>query len=188
MGKEKTLCNRLVWMDLEMSGLDSERDVIIEICAVVTDLELNVIEEGPEIAIRRPPELFAKMDNWNQEHHSKSGLWDRVVNSTVDERAAEEQIIQFLSKHVGPKDSPLCGNSVWQDRRFIAKYMRKLDDFLHYRLIDVSSLKELARRWYPKVVDEAVKKKEAHRALQDIRDSIDELKYYRAKILLPSLP
>jgi len=183
MEKAKPVAQKLVWMDLEMTGLDSERDVIIEIAAIVTDLDLNIIEESPEIAIRRPPELFQTMDDWNKEHHTKSGLWDRVIKSEVSEAEAEKHIIAFISKHVGSKESPLCGNSVWQDRRFIAKYMRKLDDYLHYRLIDVSTLKELARRWNPSAFNSAPKKKETHRALQDIRDSIDEMKYYRTAYL-----
>jgi len=170
---------KLVWMDLEMTGLDSDRDVIIEMATLITDIDLNVIAEGPEIVIQRPQELFSSMDAWNQEHHSKSGLWAKVVTSTISQSEAEQQTINFLKQHMGPRESPLCGNSIWQDRRFIAKHMKDLDAYLHYRLVDVSTVKILGKIWYPSESDKTKDKKSSHRALDDIKESIEELKYYR---------
>jgi oligoribonuclease len=168
---------RLVWMDLEMTGLDPERDTIIEMATLVTDAELNVVAEGPELVIHQAAAMFDRMDDWNREHHTKSGLWAKVVASDITLAEAERQTLEFVAKHVGPRESPLCGNSVWQDRRFLVKYMRSLEAYLHYRLVDVSSVKELATRWYPGT--KFTKKKGAHRALDDIRESIDELRFYR---------
>ncbi len=173
---------KLVWMDLEMTGLDSDRDVIIEMATLITDRELHIIAEGPEIVIQRPPELFQTMDAWNQEHHSKSGLWQKVVTSTVTQDQAEQLTLNFIKQHTGLRESPLCGNSIWQDRRFIAKHMRQLDAFLHYRLIDVSTLKILGKIWNPAAVGATKEKKSSHRALDDIRESIEELKFYRAAL------
>jgi oligoribonuclease len=168
----------IVWMDLEMTGLDPDTDDIIEIASIVTDANLNIIAEGPELVIHLPNERFAKMDSWNQEHHSASGLWKKVVESEITLLDAESLTLDFLKKHVGSNVSPLAGSSVWQDRRFITKYMKQIDNYLHYRLIDVSSFKEMITRWYPNHPDK-LEKKNSHRALEDIRESINELKFYR---------
>ena len=181
-GKASDVINKptsnLVWIDLEMTGLNPETDAIIEIATLITDSQLNVIAEGPELAINQPPERFDKMDDWNREHHSKSGLWAKVLASTVTLAEAEQKTLDFIRMHCNPKESPLCGNSVWQDRRFIVRYMQQLDDYLHYRIVDVSTIKELASRWYPN--QKFKKPKGAHRALDDIRESLDELKFYRS--------
>jgi oligoribonuclease len=171
--------SKLVWMDLEMTGLDSDRDVIIEIATLITDIDLNVIAEGPEIVVQQPAQLFDTMDSWNRETHTKSGLWAKVVSSTISQSEAEKMTIEFLKQHMGPRESPLCGNSIWQDRRFIAKHMRELDAFLHYRLIDVSTVKLLGKIWFPKDFEKGPDKKSSHRALDDIKESIEELKAYR---------
>ena len=168
----------LVWMDLEMTGLDPREHVIIEIATLLTNANLEVIAEGPVLAIHQPEAELEKMDEWNQTHHNASGLVERVRASSVDMATAERQTLAFLREHVVEGGSPLCGNSVHQDRRFLRQYMRELDDFLHYRIIDVSTVKEIARRWNPAVADGFVKK-EAHLALDDIRESIQELQYYR---------
>lgn len=167
----------MVWMDCEMTGLDPDRDTIIEIATLVTDHELNVIAEGPEIVIRQPAALFDGMDDWNKEHHTKSGLWQKVVDSKVTLAEAEAQTLAFVKQHTGLKESPLCGNSIWQDRRFLVRYMKALEAYLHYRVVDVSTVKELASRWYPAA--KYSKKKGAHRAMDDIRESVEELRYYR---------
>ncbi len=167
----------LVWMDLEMTGLDPEVDEILEIATLVTDGELEIVAEGPELVIHQPPERFERMDDWNKEHHTKSGLWQRVLESKTTLAEAERLTLDFVKTHAGVRESPLCGNSIWQDRRFLVKYMQDLEAHLHYRLVDVSSVKELAARWYPGV--KAQKKKGAHRALGDIRESVEELKFYR---------
>ena len=180
--KKSDTPKKLVWMDLEMTGLDSDRDVIIEMATLITDLELNVIAEGPEIVIQRPKELFETMDSWNREHHTKSGLWDKVVSSEVTQDQAEKMTVNFLKKHIGPRESPLCGNSIWQDRRFIAKHMKALDSYLHYRLIDVSTVKLIGKIWYPSDTEQSKEKQSAHRALDDIKESIEELKQYRQLI------
>ena len=169
---------RLVWIDLEMTGLDPERDVIIEIASVVTDSELDVVAEGPVVAIAQPPERLDAMDEWNRTHHGASGLLERVRASRVAERDAEAATLGFLEQHVEKGAAPLCGNTIWQDRRFLARYMPELEGYLHYRNIDVSSIKELVRRWRPELMSGFVKKNE-HRALADIRESIAELAYYR---------
>lgn len=166
-------------MDLEMTGLDPERDLIIEMATLITDSDLNIIAEGPEIVIHRPANLFETMDDWNREQHTKSGLWAKVLESKISQIEAEQQTLSFLKQHIGPRESPLCGNSIWQDRRFIAKYMKDLDNYLHYRLIDVSTIKILGKLWYPKDMEKGIEKKSAHRALDDIRESIEELKLYR---------
>jgi oligoribonuclease len=177
--KKNGTTGRMIWMDLEMTGLDPERDTIIEIATLVTDTELNVVEEGPEIIIHQDPSWFEKMDDWNKEHHTKSGLWEKVVSSKISLEQAEKDTLAFIQKHSKTRESPLCGNSVWQDRRFLAKYMAGIDAHLHYRLVDVSTVKELAVRWYPGVKYD--KKKNAHRAMDDIRESLEELKFYRDK-------
>ncbi|GIX36395.1 MAG: oligoribonuclease [Lysobacteraceae bacterium] len=167
-----------VWIDLEMTGLDPTVDTIIEIATVVTDGELEVIAEGPEIAIHQPLERLEAMDDWNREQHTRSGLWQRVLESRIDLPTAEAMTLEFLRRHVKPGTSPLCGNTVCQDRRFIAPYMPQLDAFLHYRLLDVSTIKILARRWAPSIAA-GMQKQSAHTALADIRESIEELRYYR---------
>lgn len=177
---------KLVWMDLEMTGLDSDRDVIIEMATLITDIDLNVVAEGPEIVIQQPASLFATMDAWNQEHHTKSGLWEKVIKSTVSQQQAETLTLEFIKQHVGPRESPLCGNSIWQDRRFIAKHMKQLDAYLHYRLIDVSTLKLLGKMWRPKDMVTLIEKKSSHRALDDIKESIEELRSYRSLLFKSS--
>lgn len=170
----------LVWIDLEMSGLDPETCRILEIATIVTDAELRIVAEGPDIVVHQPDEVLDAMDDWCTKHHGDSGLTAQVRASTIDLAEAEAQTIAFLEQHTERGTSPLCGNSVWQDRRFIAKYMPRLDAFLHYRLVDVSTVKELVRRWYPSV--EPPPKAESHRALGDIRESIAELAYYRQHV------
>lgn len=172
----------LIWMDLEMTGLDPLRDVIIEMATIVTDSDLNVLAEGPVFAIATPEEQLAAMDEWNQTHHAASGLLDRVRRSRVSTLEAEAQTLAFIEKHAEQNTAPLCGNSVWQDRRFLARYMPTLEGYLHYRIVDVSTLKELARRWRPDLLD-AFAKENAHTALADIRESIAELKHYREHFL-----
>lgn len=177
--KKNGTAGRMIWMDLEMTGLDPDQDTIIEIATLVTDNNLEVIEEGPELVIQHDPSRFAKMDDWNKEHHTKSGLWEKVINSKVTLEQAEAETLAFIQKITGLRESPLCGNSVWQDRRFLLKYMPKIDAHLHYRLVDVSTVKELSVRWFPGVKFE--KKKNAHRAMDDIRESLEELKFYRER-------
>ena len=169
----------LVWIDLEMTGLAPERERIIEAAALVTDSELNVIAEGPNLVIHQSDELLAAMDEWNTKHHGESGLTERVRASTLSEAEAEEQLLAFLEEHCEVGQSPLCGNSVHQDRRFLHRYMPKVDAFLHYRLIDVSTVKELCRRWCPEAYAKRPNKVGNHRALDDIRESLEELRYYR---------
>lgn len=168
----------LVWIDMEMSGLDPDRDVVLEIAILITNAELEILEEGPQLIVHQEAGLFQKMDKWNQEHHTRSGLWKAVQESLIDIREAERQVMAFLSKHVAPKKSPLCGNSIAQDRMFLRRHMPAIHDFLHYRMIDVSTVKELARRWYP-AGPGAPLKSNNHRALDDIRESIAELRFYR---------
>ena len=168
----------LIWIDLEMTGLIPETDVIIEIATVVTDANLNVIEEGPSLAIHQSKELIDGMDEWNTSQHNRSGLVKRVMESKITVTEAESQTLEFLSKHVDSGVSPMCGNSICQDRRFLSNYMPNLEKFFHYRHIDVSTLKELAVRWKPDIISNSFKNSR-HLALSDIYDSIDELKYYR---------
>ena len=168
----------LIWIDLEMTGLIPETDVIIEIATVVTDANLNIIDEGPSLAISQNSELLDGMDEWNTNQHNRSGLVKRVKESTISVVDAENQTLDFVSKYVDPGVSPMCGNSISQDRRFLYNYMPNLEKFFHYRHIDVSTLKELAVRWKPEIVSSSFKKSR-HLALSDIYDSIDELKYYR---------
>lgn len=174
--------NNLIWIDLEMSGLDTTGDVIIEIATVVTDSELNTLAEGPVFAIHQSDDILNGMDEWNTKQHGNSGLTERVKNSTINEVEAERQTIEFLRQYVPANASPMCGNSICQDRRFLARCMPELEAFFHYRNLDVSSLKELAKRWAPEVF-KGFSKQSSHLALNDIRDSIDELKHYREHFL-----
>ena len=172
----------LVWIDLEMTGLDSRTDVIIEIATVVTAPDLRVLGEGPTLAIHQPESVLEQMDEWNQKHHSQSGLINAVRESNVTCTEAQARTLKFLKQHAVVGKSPMCGNSVCQDRRFLARLMPELEAFFHYRHLDVSTLKELAMRWQPALMDE-IAKISSHRALDDIRDSIEELKLYREKML-----
>ncbi|MFR0690995.1 oligoribonuclease [Enterobacterales bacterium AE_CKDN230030158-1A_HGKHYDSX7] len=168
----------LIWIDLEMTGLDPDKDVIIEMATIVTDSELNILEEGPVIAVHQSEELLAGMDEWNTRQHGQSGLTQRVRESTISAAEAEAMTIAFLEKWVPKRSSPICGNSICQDRRFLYRHMPKLEGYFHYRNLDVSTLKELAARWAPAVRD-GFKKGNTHLALDDIRESIAELRYYR---------
>ncbi|PDO83826.1 oligoribonuclease [Kosakonia pseudosacchari] len=170
--------NNLIWIDLEMTGLDPERDRIIEIATLVTDANLNILAEGPVIAVHQSDAQLALMDDWNVRTHTGSGLVERVKASQLDDRAAELATIAFLKEWVPAGKSPICGNSIGQDRRFLFKYMPELEGYFHYRYLDVSTLKELARRWKPEVL-EGLKKQNTHQALDDIRESVAELAYYR---------
>jgi oligoribonuclease len=174
--------NHLIWIDLEMTGLDPDRDKILEIATVVTDQDLNLLAIGPVLAISQPESVLAAMDAWNLKHHGESGLLERVRSIGVSEQEAEARTLEFLKLWVPAGASPMCGNSVCQDRRFLYRLMPELEAYFHYRNLDVSTLKELARRWAPKV-QEGFKKKNAHQALADILESIEELKYYRENFI-----
>jgi len=179
----KQSSDNLIWMDLEMTGLDADKEMIIEIASLVTDRELNIIEEGPCLAIHQSNEILNRMDEWNTKHHTASGLIQRVRESTLSEAAAEQRTLEFLKKHCPPQASPLCGNSITQDRRFLIKFMPDLHDFMHYRSIDVTSIKELVRRWYPNG-PKTPKKSQAHQASIDVRESLEELIFYRKHYFL----
>lgn len=170
--------NNLIWIDLEMTGLDPDTDVIIEIATIVTDANLNILAEGPTFAIHQPDSILDAMDEWNTNQHGKSGLTQRVKDSDISLLEAEQQTINFLENWVPKGKSPICGNSICQDRRFLVRGMPTLERYFHYRNLDVSTVKELARRWAPTVL-EGVKKSGAHLALDDIKDSISELQHYR---------
>lgn len=173
--------DNLIWVDLEMTGLDPDTDTVIEIATIVTDAELNILAEGPVRAIQCEPAMLNAMDEWNQTHHSASGLLERVKNSEHTMRDAERDTIAFLENWVGPGKSPMCGNSICQDRRFMARTMSELECYFHYRNIDVSTVKELVRRWQPDIAS-SFRKKNTHLALDDIRESIVELQVYREKV------
>jgi oligoribonuclease len=175
--------HNLIWIDLEMTGLMPETDRIIEMAVVVTDANLQHRVEGPVLVVHQSDEVLNGMDAWNKSTHSKSGLTERVRASSLSEAEVEAQMTAFLKEHVSAKTSPMCGNSICQDRRFLARYMPKLEAFFHYRNLDVSTLKELARRWAPQVMS-GFKKAQAHTALADIHESIDELVYYREHLLI----
>ncbi len=170
--------NNLIWIDLEMTGLDPDKDLIIEIATIVTDKDLAIVAQGPVFAVHQSDEALAAMDEWNQTHHGQSGLIDRVKASTVNDAQAEQETLAFLKQWVKAGESPMGGNSIGQDRRFLYRYMPELERFFHYRNIDVSTLKELAARWAPEL-KKGFKKTAAHVALDDIKESIEELKYYR---------
>ncbi len=170
--------NHLVWLDMEMTGLFPDTDRVIEIAMVVTDGELNVVSEAPTLVIHQPDSVLDAMDDWNKSTHGKSGLIERVKASALNEAEAEAQCLDFLMQYVPSRTSPMCGNSICQDRRFMARWMPKLEDYFHYRNIDVSTLKELARRWKPDMA-KGVKKHGKHEALADIYESIEEMKHYR---------
>ena len=174
--------NHLVWLDMEMTGLDPERDRIIEMAMIVTDNNLVTVAESPVWAVHQPDEVLEAMDDWNKNPHGKSGLIERVRASTLDEAAVEAAALAFMQEYVAKRISPMCGNSIGQDRRFMVRYMPGLEDWFHYRNIDVSTLKELCRRWTPEVA-KGFEKESAHTALADIRESIEELKYYREKFI-----
>ena len=173
----------LIWIDLEMTGLDTVKDVIIEIATVVTDKDLNILAEGPVVAIHQSDEILDGMDEWNTRQHGQSGLIDRVRNSGLSAADAEHQTIEFLQAWLSPKKSPMSGNSICQDRRFLAREMPALEDFFHYRNLDVSSIKELVTRWRPEIL-KGFRKKGRHLAMDDIYDSIAELAYYREHFIV----
>ncbi len=175
--------DNLIWIDLEMTGLDPASDRIIEVATIVTDKNLNELAVGPVLAVFQEISDLNAMDQWNTDQHTKSGLVERVKNSTIKESDAEKATIEFLEQYVPSNKSPMCGNSICQDRRFLARLMPQLEAYFHYRNLDVSSLKELAQRWYPSVA-KGFNKESKHLALDDIRDSIDELKYYREHLLI----
>ena len=175
--------DNLIWIDLEMTGLDTTTDRIIEIATIITDSQLQVLAEGPELAIHQSEAILGAMDEWNTRHHGESGLLARVRASRLDEAEAERETLAFLRQWVAPGASPMCGNSICQDRRFLARLMPELEAFFHYRNLDVSTLKELARRWYPEIAA-GLHKESRHLALADIRDSIDELRYYREHLFI----
>lgn len=174
--------DNLIWIDLEMTGLDTQADFIIEIATIITDKELEVLAEGPVLAIYQPDNVLDGMDEWNTRHHNSSGLVERVKQSKVDIRQAEEQTLSFLAEYVDKSCSPMCGNSICQDRRFMARLMPELEAYFSYRNLDVSSLKEMVRRWSPEIAS-GFTKESKHLALDDIRDSISELRYYREKAM-----
>ncbi len=180
--KEKNL----VWIDLEMTGLDPTKDRILEIATLVTDSNLNILKEAPTFFISQPQSIIENMDEWNSKHHSESGLLDLMRTKGVREEYAEARVIEAIAPFINQGISPLCGNSIWQDRRFLERYMPELNKVFHYRNVDVSSIKELVRRWFPEVAT-GLKKAGAHRALDDIKESIMELRYYRDNCFKPDL-
>jgi oligoribonuclease len=175
----------LVWIDMEMTGLEPERERIIEIATILTDGQLTEIAVGPELVLHQADEILAAMDEWNTTHHGASGLTQRVRESSISDADADAQTVAFINAHVSAKDRPvLAGNSIHQDRRFIRHYMPALEKRLHYRMVDVSTVKELARRWYPQVAARQPQKRDTHRALDDIRESIEELRFYRSQVFI----
>ena len=176
----KQSSQNLVWIDLEMTGLDPNKEKIIEIATIITNSQLEILEEGPNIVIHQSNDLLLKMDEWNTKHHTDSGLLEKVKLSQKQIRDAELETLEFVKKYCKKKKAPLCGNSIWHDRRFLGRYMQELNEYFHYHNIDVSSIKELVNRWMPD--KKAPKKKRAHLALDDIRESIEELVYYKENI------
>jgi oligoribonuclease len=173
--------SNLVWMDLEMTGLDPKTCVIIEIASIVTDKDLNLIAQGPSLVIHQPQSVLDAMDDWNKTHHGESGLIEAVQKSTISLEYAEKQTLAFISQHSNAKGSPLCGNTIYQDRRFLIEYMPALESYLHYRLVDVSTVKELVKRWYGPEF-QSPQKKQKHKALDDILETVEELKFYRKMV------
>jgi oligoribonuclease len=176
--------NHLVWIDMEMSGLHPDSDRVLEIAVVVTDADLRTVAEGPIVVVHQADAVLEAMDSWNKATHARSGLIERVRSSTLDDAAAEQAVIDFLARYVRPGKSPMCGNSICQDRRFLARWMPRLEAFFHYRNLDVSTLKELAKRWNPEV-HRSFEKKSRHEALADVYESIAELQHYRRNWLTP---
>jgi oligoribonuclease len=174
--------NNLVWIDMEMTGLNPDTDRILEVAVVITDSQLNAVATAPVLVVHQPDETLAAMDDWNKSTHARTGLIDKVKASILTEAGVEDSLLAFVSEHVPSRTSPLCGNSICQDRRFLARHMPRLEAYLHYRNLDVSTLKELARRWRPEI-SKGMAKQGKHEALADIHESIDELKYYREKFL-----
>ncbi|HUO58562.1 MAG TPA: oligoribonuclease [bacterium] len=173
--------NNLVWMDLEMSGLDPKTCQILEIATLITDKDLNLVAQGPALVIHQPDSVLDAMDDWNKKHHGDSGLTKAVRESTVSLAEAERLTLEFVTQYCVAKSSPLCGNTIYQDRRFLIEYMPKLEEYLHYRLVDVSTIKELVKRWYGPEF-QAPGKKQKHKALDDIQETIEELRFYREKV------
>jgi oligoribonuclease len=179
--------DRMVWIDLEMTGLDAERDTIVEIACIVTDAQLVALDDGIDLVVHQPADALAKMDEFVRNMHTKSGLLPQIVASTIDVASAQAQVLAYVRTHVlEAATAPLCGNSIGVDRRFLDQYMRELSGYMHYRSIDVSSFKEVCRRWYPEIYRKRPSKVETHRALDDIKESIEELRYYREKMFIPS--
>ncbi len=174
----------LVWIDLEMSGLQPDRDKIIEIATIITDDQLNVLEQGPALVIHQPDEVLENMNDWCKEHHAKSGLTKEVKKSDITLEQAEERTLNFISQYCKKNKNVLAGNTIWQDRNFLYHYMPRIVDFMHYRLLDVSSIKEVVMHWYSQESEYKKNEESAHRALDDIKESIEELKYYREKFFL----
>ena len=178
--------DHLIWLDLEMTGLDPSTDRIIEIATVITDKQLSIIAEGPNLAIHQTDEVLSGMDEWNQTHHGNSGLLERVKDSDITEEDATKLTLEFLRSHIDPKQSPMCGNSICQDRRFLANYMPELENYFHYRNLDVTSVKIIGNAWMPRII-EAYKKYPNHTALADVYDSINELRFYKEKLFIKTL-
>ncbi len=174
--------NNLVWLDMEMTGLNPDTDRILEVALVITDSQLNTVATAPVMVVHQPDEALAAMDDWNKSTHARTGLIDKVKASVLTEAVVEDRLLAFVSEHVPGKTSPLCGNSICQDRRFLARWMPRLEAYLHYRNLDVSTLKELARRWRPEI-SKGLSKQGKHEALADVHESIDELRYYRDNFL-----
>lgn len=177
--------DHLIWIDLEMTGLDPDKDKIIEIATIITDSQLNIVAEGPNLVIHQSSSIMSTMDEWCTKQHGLSGLTQKVLDSHINEREAEKQTIAFLKQFVKPRNSPMCGNTICQDRRFLYRYMPELEAFFHYRHLDVSTVKELAKRWMPKIYN-SMEKEAKHLALEDIKESIAELKYYRQHFFILS--
>jgi oligoribonuclease len=185
--KERGDENRLVWIDLEMTGLDIEQHTIVEIACIVTDSDLVALDDGIDLVVHADADALSRMDDFVRRMHTKSGLLPLIEASDLDIAGAQAKVLDYVKTHVpAPSSAPLCGNSIGVDRRFLDRYMRELDGYLHYRSVDVSSLKELCRRWYPEIYAKRPNKTEQHRALDDIRESIEELRYYREKLLVPA--
>ena len=178
----------IVWMDMEMSGLDPDKDRILEVAVLVTNGELEVVAEGPNLILHQSDEVLEAMDEWNTSHHGQSGLTKRVRESTIDEAQASAALLDFLGAHTQKRKAPLAGNSIHQDRRFVARYLPEVEDWLHYRNVDVSTIKELAQRWYPTQYSGRPTKKGSHRAMDDLLESIDELRYYRKALFIAKEP